>query len=228
VLKRAAPFLLMFALCFLLQTPIAVPVYELIPGGAFIQFPWRLLAIMTPALIVAAVYLADAALAGTARPFSLGAATAWMLVLCLAFAPMRIKRVPIEPPPMARVDFSWFREYEPKAAYSLRTLTVIISSRWAEAGCSYTVDSGADEVPEVRLGVECARSAMLPLPLFASPLHTVHVSSYARTHRCMSLPGFEGICSAVVPAGYSTVSVKLPSMASLPRYAWERVVAMSR
>ena len=66
---------------------------------------------------------------------------------------------------------------------------------------------------------------MLPLPLYASPLHTVRVSSYARTYRCLSLPEFAGICSAVVPAGSSVVSVTLPSMVSLVQFGWERMTS---
>jgi hypothetical protein len=210
----------MILLCGLLQLPITGGLYERVPGAAFIQFPWRLLAIITPALVIAAVYLADKALAGEARPLALGATVAWMLVSCIAFAPMNVRRVPIDPPPMTNVSFSapGLREYEPKAAYSLRTLVVIIPDRWASAGCTYRVDSAADEVPEVRLGVDCPRAAMLPLPLYSSPLHEVHVSGAAQGRRCLSLPGFAGICGGVIPAGSSTVTVKLPSLSSLPGF----------
>jgi hypothetical protein len=227
-LKRVAPFVIIGSLCFILQLPITAAIYEVLPGGAFIQFPWRLLAFLTPALIIAAVYLADAALPGDARPFALGAAAVWMLVSCIAFAPMRMRRVPIDPPPMARVDFSYFREYEPKTARSLRTLVKIIGEHWAGSGCSYRIESGADEVPEVRFDVDCVRSAVLPLPLYASPLHMVYNSSYPRGLRCIALPDFAGVCGTIVPAGYNTVSVKLPSMAALPGWGWERAAAFFR
>lgn len=228
LLTRAAPFLLILALCLVLQMPVSAPMYELVPGAAFIQFPWRLLAIITPVLIIAAVYLADAVLPRDARAFGLGAAAAWMMVSCIAFAPMRMTRIPIDPPPMTHVSFSFpgLREYEPTVARSLPTLVLIIRNHWAAAGCSYDVESGPDEVGAVRLGVLCARGgAMLPLPLYASPLHTVRVSSYARTYRCLSLPEFAGICSAVVPAGSSVVSVTLPSMVSLVQFGWERMTS---
>ena len=142
----------MAVLCLVLQFPIAAPIYELVPGAAFIQFPWRLLGIVTPALIVAAVYLTDTVLPGDARTFSLGAAVAWMLVSCIAFAPMALKRIPVDPPPTTRVAFSFpgLREYEPTAARSPRSLVAMIPVRWKEAGCSYHDTSGTDEVSEAR------------------------------------------------------------------------------
>ena len=221
-LKAAAPFLLALAICLFLQLPMSSAVYEAIPGAVFIQFPWRLLAIVTPALVIAAVYLADA-LRGDARAFVLGGGAVWMLVSCIAFAPMNVKRISIEPPPLTRVDFSWAREYQPIQAQSLRSLSITVPRWWSAAGCSYRQESAADEVHEVRLAVECVRAAMLPLPLYSSPLHTVEVSSYGRTQRCLTLPDFAGICSTIVPAGGSTVVVKLPSVASVPRFAWEQL-----
>ena len=44
-------FLIVAALGLFLQFGIAEPIYEWIPGAVFIQFPWRLLAVITPALI---------------------------------------------------------------------------------------------------------------------------------------------------------------------------------
>lgn len=229
-LKPAAPFLLMAGLCLALQLPSTAAIYELVPGAAFIQFPWRLLAILTPALIVAAVYVADAALPGDARPFVLGAALAWMLVACIAFAPMAVERIPIDPPPTTQVTFSFpgLHEYEPKVARRLLTLVATIHDRWTAAGCSYQAGNASEEVAEVRFEVTCARAEMLPLPLYASPLHVVQVSNDARSRRCLSLPDFQGICSAIVPTGESVVSVTLPSMAALPRWGWERAMAWWR
>jgi hypothetical protein len=172
--------------------------------------------------------LLAAALPGEARPFALGAAAVWMLVSCIAFAPMRTKRIPVDPPAITRLEFSWFREYEPTAARALPTLVLTIEQRWQEAGCSYHADNAADEVPEIHFDVTCSRAAVLPLPVYASPLHMVDVSSHRRKTPCLSMPEFAAICSVVVPTGNSRVSVSLPSMASLPRFGWERAMAMLR
>jgi hypothetical protein len=222
--KPVAPFLLVTALCLILQLPITAPIYEVVPGASFIQFPWRLLAIITPALIVAAVYLTDVALPHDARTFVLGAGLAWMLVSCIAFASMPLKRIPIDPPPTTRVTFSFpgLREYEPTAARLLQTLAASIPAQWKQAECSYQIPNGNDEVPEARFDVNCSRTELLPLPLFASPLHLLNIENSPRTRRCLSLPDFPAICGAIVPAGSSVVTVKLPSMASLPRWGWEQ------
>lgn len=227
LLKPVAPFLIMAVLCLVLQLPMSAPIYEWVPGAVFIQFPWRLLSIVTPVLIIAAVYLSDRVLPGEARTFVLGAGVAWMLVSCIAFAPMAIPRIPIDPLPTNRVTFSFpgLREYEPTAARSVRALAVSVPALWKEAGCSYQVASGSDEVAEARFDAHCSRTEILPLPLFASPLHTVEIVDGYRGRRCLSLPDFPAICGALVPAGSSVVRVQLPSMASLPGWVWEQVSA---
>jgi hypothetical protein len=229
LLKRAAPFLLLLITCGILQLPMTAAVY-VVPGAAFIQFPWRLLAIMTPALIVAAVY---SRMGRFRRRAAIRAGSGCCLDaggVYLVRAADEVKRIPIDAPAMTGVSFSFpgLREYEPKGAYAVPTQVAAIRDRWAAAGCAYRIESVPGEVLEVRLAVDCPRAEMLPLPLYASPLHMVHVSSDARGRRCMSLPDFAGICSAVVPTGSSTVTVKLPNMASLRRFGWEHLSAMWR
>ncbi|HEX2799537.1 MAG TPA: hypothetical protein VHQ44_07685, partial [Thermoanaerobaculia bacterium] len=57
------------ALCYLvLQTPLAAPLYRLMPPIQFIQFPWRLLAFSTPASIFVLCLSLDLLEAGRLRP----------------------------------------------------------------------------------------------------------------------------------------------------------------
>jgi hypothetical protein len=220
LLQPALPFVIVVALGSFLQLRAAAPFYEWMPGAAFIQFPWRLLALITPSLIVAAVYIADKALPTDVRNFVLGGAAAWMVVACGAFAPLSDPRIPLEPQ-LAGVSFSGFREYEPRSAAPLAEIREKLSARWAEAACTYNyLDTGNDEVPSVRLQTSCGRAAELPLPLYASALHVVTSSTHQRSQPCLLLPEFPTVCGAIIPAGDSTVSIKLPTVASLAGWAW--------
>jgi hypothetical protein len=218
------PFVVMMAVGLFLQLPASAVLYRWMPGALFIQFPWRLLALITPSLIVSALFIADKALPPGARSFALGATLAWTIAVCGAFAPLRYGRVPVTPD-LRTVTFSGFREYEPRTASPLAQSRAAIGEWWNASGCSYTVgDPGNDETAVMTFQTSCGRSAVLPLPIYASPLHTVGSSTHGRRQPCFDLPAFPGVCGAVVPPGESVISVKLPTVRSFLPWAWRRIV----
>src|SRR5439155_1095161 len=221
ILQPALPFLLVLAFTLFLQLPAAAPFYEWVPGAAYIQFPWRLLALITPSLIVAAVYLADKALPGDARNFLLGGASVWMVVACGAFVPPNFPRISLDfQLPNLRLS-SGAHEYEPRQAQPVDETREKVSARWKEAGCSFdTINPGNVEVSTAQFRTSCGGSVVLPLPLYASRAHVVTTSSDRIGRRCLLLPDFPGVCSAVIPAAEGTVSVKLPNVASLAGSIW--------
>jgi hypothetical protein len=201
-----------------LQLPASAPFYRWMPGAGFLQFPWRLLALLTPALIVAAVFLADRNLPADARLFVLGCAAAWMVAGSGAFVPLQDPRFAIDPPQMTAISFSSpYREYEPRTAPPLEELRTRLAARWAEAGCTYDRVEADQEVMEVRFRTTCGRSAVLPLPLYASALHVVRTPNNSRYQPCQQVPEFLDLCGAAIPAGEGAVSVELPTMRALLR-----------
>jgi hypothetical protein len=223
ILRPILPFMLVAALGLLLQLRVTNPFYEVVPGAAFIQFPWRLLALITPSIIVVASYLADTVLPSNWKNFILGGAAAWMLVSCGAFVPLRDPRTSLEPH-LAGVTFSGFREYEPQRAAPLAEIETKLAARWREAGCSFVnANTNNDEVLSVQLHTSCRRTVVLPLPLYASPLHTVTTSNQRHSQPCASLPEFPALCGAIIPAADGTVWVKLPNVTSLGGWAWRRL-----
>ena len=58
-IKRVLPLVFSGLFFLYLQTPISRTFYLYFPGASFIQFPWRLLAFLTPILIILTVYIAD-------------------------------------------------------------------------------------------------------------------------------------------------------------------------
>lgn len=218
VLRQVLPFGIVAALGLALQLFVFRAFYEWVPGAAYIQFPWRLLALVTPALIVGALYLADQALPSW-RTFVIIGATVWMVAACGAFRPMHYPRVTLTPS-LADLTFSGFREYEPRAALPLAETQARLAARWAELGCSYVAVDASDRESAVRrFWTRCMQGALLPLPLYSSPLHAVD-SGDAPSHECLPVPDFPSLCGVAIPAGETTVRVRMPTMAAFARWMW--------
>ncbi len=220
---RLAPLLVPVALCLLLQMPWTEWFYLHVPGAAYIQFPWRLLAVLTPALIAVALVLADRLLPHDARLLALGGATAWMIAGSGAFVPLVDPRLSVDPVTLAGVNFSGYREYEPVMAPPLADLRGRIADRWAAAGCAYEREAPDAEMIEVRFAVVCAHSGVLPLPVYASPLHRVSTAAFNRRVRCQALADIPAVCGVTVPAGRTTVVVEEPTMGAVVRELWARL-----
>ena len=205
-------------LCLALQMPWTEGFYVHMPGAAYIQFPWRLLAVLTPGLIAVAVVLADSALPHDKRLLALGACAAWMLAGSLAFAPLTDGRVPVDPVSLATIRFSGFREYEPVISPPLADLKMAIARRWSETGCTVTRDDPDAEVMLARFHMTCERAGVVPLPIYASVLHRIHTSGFDRTTPCLDVPDLPAVCAATVHAGVNVVDVQMPTLAAAARY----------
>ena len=204
-------------LCLALQMPWTEGFYRYMPGAAYIQFPWRLLAVLTPGLIAVAVVLADQALPHDKRLIALGACAAWMLAGSLVFAPLTDGRVPVDPVSLATIRFSGFREYQPVISPPLADLKTAVTRRWSETGCMVTRDGADDEVMRARFDVMCERAGVVPLPIYASTLHRVHASGFDRTEPCVAVADLPAVCAATVHAGVNIVDVQMPTLGAAVR-----------
>ena len=200
------------ALCFALQMPWTDSFFVHMPGAAYIQFPWRLLAVITPTLIALAVVIADVALPHDKRLLAFGVCAAWMVAGSHAFVPLADGRVTVDPVTMATVRFSGFREYEPVIAPPVGGLRAAIVRRWAETKCAVTRENPDEEVLRATFRVTCERAGVVPLPIYASALHRVRVSGFDRTESCQREADLPAVCVATVPAGRSVVDVQMPTV----------------
>ena len=218
IVRAALPFLILAAFGMLLQLPVSSPFYLWMPGAAFLQFPWRLLALITPALIVAAVFLGRPASPGrwpavhpghVPRPGWLPAA-ALRAASGSAFA--------IDPPQMAGVSFSSpYREYEPRTAPPLVDIRVKLAARWSDAGCVYNRAAAEAEVTVDAVSNRRAAGRRCCRCRSTHPPCTRCWRRRARRQPCLVIPEFPDLCGAAIPAGDGEVSVALPTMASLVR-----------
>lgn len=200
----------------LLQLPSSEPFYLRVPGAAFIQFPWRLLAILTPCLIALAFALADRAFDGEARLVVIACAATWALAGSGAFVPLVDPRATLDPPDLTTAHFSGYREYEPVTAPPVADLRTAIEAQWTAEGCMVSGRDLSLEQVVVAFDVTCQRPTTIPLPIFASPLHRVRVSAFSRTQTCAAVPQAPDACGALVPAGTSRVEVHLPTWRGVP------------
>ena len=206
------------ALCLALQMPWTESFYRYMPGAAYVQFPWRLLAVLTPGLIAVAIVLADQVLPHDKRLLSLGACAAWMVAGSLAFAPLTDGRVPVDPVSLAHISFSGFREHQPIISPPLADLTAAISSRWTEIGCIVIRDDPGAEVTLARFHVTCERAGVVPLPIYSSVLHRVHTSGFDRATPCLDVSDLPAVCAATVHAGVNVVDVQMPTLGAAARH----------
>lgn len=214
------PFLLVGALAWVLQTPVSAPFYARFPGAEFIQFPWRLLAVITPIVIALGLYLAEKTFPPRLAGAVLGLYLVAMVVLCGAFAPIRYERLPTQAS-LAGVQFSAFGEYAPKAASLPVPTKENIRANAEAASCRMDHAQASGEVERMQFHLRCTKPALLALPVFASRLHgsvVFHPDGTSTRGTCKAAPGFAGLCGVAVPAGQSRVQIDMPSYRSLARW----------
>ena len=203
--------------CLVLQMRWTEPFYLRVPGAVFIQFPWRLMGLLTPAVLAAGFAAADRALPHDKRLVALSAAAAWMLAGSGAFVPLTDGRLPVDPPSLLNVNFSGFREYEPVAAPNLDTLRAAIVTRWRDLGCTVDREGEGEERVSIHFDVRCERASAIALPIYASPYHRIAVSGQSRAQRCAAMSDAPSACGIAVPAGLSSVDVQVPTVWGLLR-----------
>lgn len=206
---------LLAGLALLLQTRWAIPFYRHFPGAAYLQFPWRLLAVLTPMLIL----LALAAVQRAYRPriaLALGgAATLAMLLTCGSFARIQYFTVPDQLRDFHSVRFSLFGEYVPQRfgpTIPSPQASDILRQAMADEGCLVHELPAVPEALARRYAIRCAAAATVALPLFAGPGHVV-VGTDSR--RCGERPDYPGLCAVRLPAGSRRLEVQLTTFRSL-------------
>lgn len=200
-------------LALLLQLPTTNAIYEAIPGAAYIQFPWRLLALITPCLILCAVVAADLVLVDPVRLVVLAAAGAWMVAGSGALVPIHDPRYPqTEWSRLPPQSFSGFREYEPAAALPIGESRARLDAAWREAGCQVTRREPGLETLNVQFDVVCGATTPLVLPVYSSPVHSVRIGAETRTVPCLAVEQLPALCGVVVPGGASLVTVRMPTV----------------
>ena len=227
--------MLLLALGFLsfMQTPWASGVYASLPGFDYIQFPWRLLSMITPLGILLVGWL----VVGLSRvdPRSSRALTWLCLAGSIVLAPALgrdarafIPTTQLESPLEASPDFVMLSggEYLPVLALSdLRTVPHRLAYlHWlqegfvrANRGCEVAPEAagGAEQLSR-RFAVRCRAGAEVVLPLMSSGLERAWLATHGgwvalQVRRTPADPRMH----VVVPAGDHRLHVELPSFPAM-------------
>ncbi len=198
--------------CAFLQGPWAVLFYETVPGAGFIQFPWRLLAFITPGLILVSL--------GTFSWISIPPMPTWgPIAMCLMMIATSgvLARIQYDgylsgPDLSGPVSMSWAGEYVPVHAVSVKPMDSITLAATQE--CSVTRKGVVHEALVVRFVADCPASAMAVLPVFSSRWHRVR-QGVEEWRPCVEAGGYPALCSIGVPAGRSEVWVAVPTILSI-------------
>ena len=210
-------------LSLLLQTVLAIPFYRHVPGAAFLQFPWRLLAILTPGLIALTAWLWQRQPTELAAP-CIAAGLAAMLWLSGAWTPMPLdaNHATFR---LAGHRFSIAAEYIPIKAGTMVYEAGNVIRSLEQAGCKLVLQAPATatkaaavEVLARQYYLNCRQAGVYPLPAFGSPLHHVRISGPAGTEwkRCGATAEAPALCAVELPEpGSYRVLVEFPTLASL-------------
>jgi hypothetical protein len=207
------------ALCVALQTVWAVPFYQKVPGAAFIQFPWRLLGVITPCLIAVAIAIWQR-LNQTLAVIATGLCIVIALFLCGAWVPVQYGSTPSYTAHLDGFRFGAFGEYIPRSAgtevlYNLPALQAMVAARQ----CALTArPSDSPEALVKHYTLNCEQPGTYPLPLFASPLHRVLVTDAKENGTtstgCAVDEATPGLCAVMLTApGAYEIRVVLPTIA---------------
>lgn len=219
----ASALVLVCVLSLLLQTAWAVPFYRHVPGAAFLQFPWRLLAVLTPGLIALSLWLWRWQPTWLAVPSTLGslAAMAWFSGV---WAPIQYDHTYSELQ-LAGLRFSAFNEYVPvKASTEAPYTPTGVAKMLMEAGCDLAAGPppaphvGAQEALVRDFEMRCREAGTYPLPLFGSTAHAVQISgpdeNGTESKRCATAAGAPTLCAVTLgQAGSYRIRITMPTFA---------------
>ncbi|MDD5175817.1 MAG: hypothetical protein PHQ05_05290 [Sterolibacterium sp.] len=214
--SQTIAMMLVGGMAMFMQTRSAIPIYRHVPGAAFLQFPWRLLAIITPASIALAL-LSVQHIFTPGKAFKIGvAALLAMFFSCGNFAPLDYSLLPDKALNLDDVRFSAFGEYVPKHSGKLPILSAkALREQMEKEGCSYDEELSTPENLVRRFNILCRKELTVALPVFSSPAHLI-VTPYD-TGLCINRPDLPALCAVQLPIGESTVEVHLPAFGTIIR-----------
>lgn len=210
---------IVLALSLLLQATWAIPFYRYFPGAAYIQFPWRLLAFITPIMIALSLCLWHRVPSAMSVPIVAGAlaASVW---LSGVWAPAVFLEKPVTLG-MRDLHYGLHGEYVPlKAGAVFFYKESDVAKLLEQAGCRLEASPRMNGEPAEQMVQEyvlsCDRPGTYPLPFFASNLHVVETDDLDKRpigQRCADAAEAPGLCAVRLErAGRHLIRIRMPSL----------------
>ena len=199
-----------------LQTKLSTPIYKYLPGASYLQFPWRLEALLVPILIAGCIAVFTQYLPRGIN-FLVVSIALCMLVVAGSFSDIRYERITYQPADSNNLQFSAFNEYVPVSArnFSQQSLKEIELLN-TQTGCSVQTSQREEESLKRLYTVQCAHDALVVMPEFSSVAHRVQVDSKAKV-RCMENTKNPSLCVVRVAAGQHNIYIHYPTLWSVLR-----------
>lgn len=220
--------LICILLVFFLQTKWAIGFYRLFPGANYLQFPWRLLGILTPLFIVLSLKVGSLDSNKLGRYLISGCLSA-MLWICGAWAASQYPVMPVITTNLEDSIFGFNSVYVPSQVilnklplpfsledvaindrHSLIRLHTQISEFLSQRGCTLIAnqDRGQREALDKKYSLNCSMAGEISIPIFSSPLHWIHIKNMGSKEEqkipCSENKSFPGMCGIVIehPGNY--------------------------
>ena len=222
-LNRGACFLL-FLMAFILflgiflQTHWSLLFYENVPGAAYIQFPWRLLAFITPLMIVFSLTLITLPQFRNMRRYEnicAGASLLMMIVNCGAFTRIHydsLKQIELPDGTAQGMSFSYAKEYVPKNAGFKKLVNPF---------CQVTRTSLQSEQISVDFIVRCTKTSVVSFEIYKSLGHRVEINGIQKP--CEMNLEYPALCSVTVPEGQTDVLIHMPTYKKFIAAIWYQI-----
>jgi hypothetical protein len=195
----------------LLQTKLSTPIYRYLPGASYIQFPWRLEALLVPALIASCtIVLSKLQRKGTSVLLVVVAVS--MLATAGSFAHIRYEWMTYQASDSDQLQFSAFNEYVPVSAgsFSQNRYSEILRFN-AQNGCTLSTLQREVESTERTYSVHCTGDALVVMPEFSSAAHRVQIDTDNQV-RCIEDQKNPGLCAIRVKAGNHIIHMHYPTL----------------
>ena len=223
------------ALLFFLQTSWALPFYEMVPGAAYIQFPWRLLAILTPLLIALSLGLASWH-SNLITNFVIVGAVLSMIVLCGAWASQSYPNISTQSTSFNNGLFGFNGSYIPKVVpiqrgephvianlpdedrMLLTNIHTQVANQLLVQNCTLLQAQGnLLESLTRHYQLSCQEPGLVPLPLFMSSWHRIlieRINPASKQHsQCIVSKRIAGVCFVAIPEpGQYNITVEFPRL----------------
>lgn len=223
--RSKSVFFVVLIISFCLQLKVSVVVYELIPGWNYIQFPWRLLALITPLAIIFTFMVLNSFVTSAKVQVC-----ATVFVLFLFIAPSGALRTPeysgFKPNPESLdglyFSFSLFGEYYPKSMELPAPSLQDIITQSSLLGCELVVSGNQPKLRTRKFEVACLGTSRITLPITYSELNRFSIdpkNSVPRTNILVS--NVNGLSEIEIPSGSHIVNVQTPKMSHLFAFFFE-------
>lgn len=211
------------AISLFFQTKYAGFFYNEFPMANYIQFPWRLMAVITPTCIfLPLIVIGKIQSAGYFRNGCFVVASCfalWMFASSGSFSPIVHSHFPTKDfkyyTSIQGLNFSVFQEYVPISfTGDLGNLYFNVLSSMGNEECAIKTKEPRIESVSRKYIVSCSNKNTVVLPEFSSRFHKLKIN-HSLEKRCEARHDFPALCAITVNPGESEIEVFYPKLGSI-------------